>query len=330
LGRYEVLGNNAFKKSDGKFILAYTIMPTGFQFPGSLSLSVSTISSRYLTDATYQNGTGILEFQATQELADRSAATISGTSFTYYIQVPYDINSGISYHASETTDGQDDAWSMTGISVNKTNNSTGATLNLPSRGTTTLYAGVVYFKDQPGTSTVGTYPVIVNLSLSASGVTSVSSVVVTGSDSSTAITEDSTQAQVLYWPGFDSVPTVDADTADNLSITMNADTVKQQYQTELDAIEAAYDAQDVLASWSISIDAIAKSSNSSLSKHARQKVLDGGMTAGATSVFATGEKIVASTQADYAVSVLAYDGNSVYLHASNSTAIPIYGIIAQS
>lgn len=284
-------------------------MSSGLQLPGSLSVTQSTLADIGTTmDVVVQSAVE----EAARSSADGSA------SFTYYIQADYNINSVISYTASSSTDGLDDAYSMSAISVNSAS-ATNAALSLPSASSVTVSAGDVDAQNSSGTS-LGNFPVVLTVSVDSNG-RMTSSIAITGSDVTASASEDAAKAQVMYWSGIDTTPTVSATTADVLSSTLTASELSTKYSSELATINAQYNGQDMVDSWTISVSAVSSSADNTLSQHARYLGKNG-----STSVFSAGDKLVCATPFSYGVSINDYEGTATTIVSATN----VFGVLQQA
>lgn len=261
------------------------------------------------------DGYNIVEnLTATVAEQTRTTASLSTASFTYYIESEYDINGKISIQHNDATN--DDSWALTGFSITQATNET-VVLNLPSASGRVIPAGIINVYDTDGTTLIGSFEVKVTMAISDQGVTSASTAI-TGNSLSASVDEDTAKAQVLYFQSFDASPSVSATTADTLSKTISAADATTKYASQLTDITTAYNNQNVVSAWTISISSISHSPSNILAQHARAK----GVTT--ADVFSVGEKIVANTTFAYAVSVTDYLGNSVSIASGT-----VYGVVKQ-
>lgn len=284
-------------------------MSSGLQLPGSLSVTQSTLADVGTT-------MDVAVLSAVEEVARSSAD--GSASFTYYIQADYNINGAVSYSSSSSTDNLDDAYSMSAISVNSAT-ATNAKLSLPAASGVTVSAGEVEAKNSSGTS-LGTFPVVLTVSVDSVG-RMTSSIAINGSDVTATESEDATKAQVVYWSGIDTVPTVSATDADVLSSTLTASELSTQYSSELATINGQYNGEDMVDSWTISVSAVSSSASNTLSQHARYLGKNG-----STSLFSAGDKLVCATPFSYGVSINNYLGNATTI----VTAANVYGVLQQT
>jgi hypothetical protein len=284
-------------------------MSSGLALPGSLSITEATLTAVGTT--MVKN----VDFNVAE--ADRTSA--DGTSsFVYYIQATYDINSQISYTASSALDAKDDAYAMAAISIASAS-ATSPVLSLPSASGVSVSAGLVSARDATNSNaSLGTFPVTLTVALSNQGLMT-SSIAITGSDVTGTNSDDATKAQVAYW-SLDSTPTPAADTSDVLSDSVSTSDLTTEYSAQLATINGYYNNQSLISSWSISIDAITGSTNNVLAQHARYL-----SKAGQTAIFGAGDKVITNAAYSYAVSITDYAGS-----AQSVASGDVYGVISQS
>ena len=284
---------------------------SGFQVPGTLSVTQSSLDD--LSLHALQQDVTAQEFTAT-----RTAATTS-QAFTYYIQCEYDINGGITHQASGSG-GDDDAWGMAEIALNKATFTGVQEIKFPAASGIPVPAGLITAKDTDASS-ISTFAVTLSLTASDQGALSASAAI-SGSDAvSSATAENLLNAQVVqFMKPSASAPSVGASDDDVLTATLTAAELASDYSTELAAIEAAYTIADMVSAWSIAIPAIPLEVDSILSQHARL----GGKNSQV--VFGAGELMVAGTAASYSVAVNDYQGNAV----SVVDAANVFAVIKQS
>lgn len=282
---------------------------SGLQLPGSLSVTQSTL-------ADVGTSMDVVVQSAVQEAARSSAD--GSASFTYYIQADYNINGAISYTASSDANGLDDAYSMSAITVNSAT-ATNAALSLPSASSVTVSAGDIDAQNSSGTS-LGNFPVVLTVSVDSIG-RMTSSIAITGSDVISSTSDDAAKAQVMYWSGIDTTSTVSATTADVLSATLNTSKLSTKYSSELATINGQYNGETMVESWTISVSAVASSSNNTLSQHARYLNKNG-----STAIFASGDKLVCATPFSYGVSINDYEGNATTIVSATN----VFGVLRQT
>jgi len=285
-------------------------MPTAIELPGTLSLTQTAI-----TDVG--NTMNVVINSAVSEIA-RSSVQPQPTSFSYYIQSNYDINSSISYNASSATDGTDDAYSMTAIIVTD-QTAVNPSFILPSVTGIGVSAGLVDAQTT-GTS-IGTFPVTITFAVSTAGIMT-SSIAITGADVVATASEDSTKAQIVYWSGINvTAPSATANDADVLTSNLTSTQLETKYSSELTTINNQYNNQNMIASWNISFPAIGTNTNNLLSQWSRYLGLNG-----STNFFSTGDKLVTDTAYSYSVSVNNYLNTATEIIPTTS----VFGVLVQT
>lgn len=285
---------------------------SSFFIPGSLDISLVDLS-----DVNDPSNNIQATFTATVKLQQRAKASLSTAVFNYFIEAEYDINSAISVQHDDKDEDEDDSWGLSEIIIDKTTQEV-VSYKLPTASDISVPAGVIEVKGVNGETSLGNFPVTITMSIDSSGKTS-ASVAISGSELSTSVNENTANAQVLYFAGFEGAPSVADTTADVLTKTIDAEQVTAKYYDELAEITKEYNNQDVISAWRIKINSIEHSTNNDLSKHARNY----GITN--KNVFSAGEKIVAQDHFQYTVSVLDYTGNNTVTIASGQ----VYGVVKQ-
>lgn len=285
-------------------------MSSGLQLPGSLSVTQSTLSDV---------GTS-MDIVVQSAVAEAARSSADGTaSFTYYIQADYDINSAISYTASSPLHATDDVYSMTAISVTSAQ-ATNPSLNLPSASSVTVSAGDIDAQTSSG-HTIGNFPVVLTVSVDSNG-RMTSTIGIIGSDVIATEADDPAKAQVVYWPFLGPADDVKGATADILSSTLTPNQLASNFFDSLAQIDAQYNGQDMVDSWTISVSAVSAAyTGNILSQHARYLGKNG-----STSVFAAGDKLVCATPFSYGVSINDYVGQATTIVAATN----VFGVLQQS
>lgn len=281
-----------------------------YSIPGQLYAELTPLSS---VDTSGNNI--VNNITATVSEVVRDSNSLTSASFTYYIEAAYDINSKITIQHNDATD--DDSWALEAFSILNTDAS-GVVLNLPSVSGLEVPAGILNIYATDTTTLLGHFDVKVTMGISSQGVTSAFASI-TGNSISTSENENTALAQVLYWSGFDDVPTVNANTADTLSKSISASDAETKYSSQLTAITNTYNSQNVIAMWEIAIDNILHAADSILAQHARFKNVT------TSNVFTAGEKIVANSTYSYAVSVNDYLGTPIPVVVGD-----VYGVVKQT
>lgn len=266
---------------------------SGLQLPGSLALSVQPLAAVGSSlDTTVKYVIEALE----RTKADGSA------SFTNFIEAQLDLNSRISYLASSTGKNVDDAYSLTAIEVTKAN-AKNALYSLPSAAGVTVEAGEVDAQD-PLSASLGKFPVTLTVNCNANGLMT-SAIALAGQDVAATAAEVHNEAQKAYWSGPQAKPDVAADDSDLLTTKLTSAQLSTFYSAELLAINNQYNNVEMVKDWTISVAAIASSTDNVLAQHAR--FLD---KKGDTAIFGVGHKMVASVPFSYGVAIDDYLGNA--------------------
>lgn len=282
---------------------------SGLGLAGSLSITQATLNA--VGDS--------LDLTLSAEVQTTARPSADNTAnFTYYIQSDYDINSEISYHATSTVAGEDDAYSMNAITVTNSTASN-AQLNLPAASGKTVDAGLISALDVDNTS-LGSFPVVLTVAVSSVG-RMTSTIAITGSTLTASTSENPALAQNVYWSGIDPLPNQSASAPDDLTQTLTIDQLDEKYSSEKTAINNNYNGQDMISGWTISVSAVTQRTNNALSQHARYNNKNG-----STTIFAAGEKLVCATPASYSVSIDDYSGSSTTIIG----ATDVYGVLRQS
>lgn len=288
-------------------------MTSCLKLPGSLSVTKTVLNDVGDSLDTF------VEMLVVEETRD--AATDSGT-FTYYIDVPVDLNALITYSPSETGNNLDDAYAFAGFV--RTDDET-ADIYLPEATSVNVSAGLIDANNVPKGILAGTFPVNLTISVSDTGLMT-GSILISGANVSSDLVDSNLKAQIAYWnvSGV-TVPAPTATSADVLEATLAASQLNSHFSAELAEILAYYNNVQLLDSWTVSISAIASATNNPLALHARQI----GNT-GSSNVFAVGDKIMAVTPFSYSVSISNYVGTAtVIVAAANVFGVATHHVAAE-
>jgi hypothetical protein len=248
--------------------------------------------------------------------ADRGIAKAS-QSYTYYIQVDYNLNGAITYTATSATDTLDDAYAFSGATISNLIASN-AVLNLPAVDNVQVEAGLISALN-PTHDTLGLFPVELLLSVNNQGAMS-GTIAISGADVIPDVVDSNLLAQLAYWPiNSFTIPTANADTADVL-IPLKASNLTTNFSSELSTILNYYNGVNLIESWSIALNPITSSCNNALAYYARYM-----NNAGSSTVFPEGDKVVAATPFNYTVVVNDYQNLPVTIISNTD----IYAIIVQ-
>jgi hypothetical protein len=282
---------------------------SGLLLTGAFSLDRSPI---------YAVGTDMVKtVTSAVRTADRPSLAIQ-QSFTYYIEVEYDINSKVLYKDNSSVDNGDDAYGLGEISVSNLTHPT-PKLSLPSAVGVDVPAGNISATAGSGVSGSGSFPVTLTINLSSTGLMT-STCSISGSSVTASAAEDPTKAQVVHWPTIDGSPVVSSTTADKLSDVITAAELNTEYADTLKSINDNYNNINMLSAWSITIDSVSQETNNSLSKYAQDR-----NKAGQSSIFDAGQKIVCSVSRPYNIVLDDYNNDPVVIVEGT-----IYGVITQS
>lgn len=315
-------------------------MSNMYAFPGNFSASAKNL--------TLNAQTGSLDFDLVS--ADRDATqSVDSTSITYYIKATLDINSHLQLVHDSTTDGLDDAYGLDSFTVTSTTSGATFEYNIPG-GSEDFDLGEVSVRDVNYSEDSGeltpnsgsNFQLAVTLQINANAGYEFSALL-TGSDSLTYTTadvaEDLSKAHQVYWSHEANAPTVAADAADVLSLSITKAQATAQLSTELAAINTAEAdstaAGSIFQSWSIVVNEVdseaADAVDNIVSKIARKNAADG-LTLSTSSpvAFKQGDQLLVGNGigADtLTVNVTGGTGGSLALGSENDT---IYGIVIQS
>lgn len=280
---------------------------TALQLPGSL-----TVTQTALPDVgnTLDTSVNMLVHETL-----RDAATDSGT-FTYYIDVPVDLNALITYTPSANGNDVDDAYAFAGFTVS---NDASANVLLPEASAINVDAGLIDANNVPRGILAGTFPVTLMIDVSSNGLMT-GSITISGLNVSSDVVDSNLKAQVAYWNLGIAPPIPSATDSDVLEATLAASQLNNHFSAELATILAYYNNVQLLESWTVSFSAIESSTNNSLAQHARQIENNG-----TSNVFAAGAKVMAMTPFSYSVAIVDYLGNTTPVIAASN----VYGVATQ-
>ena len=119
------------------------------------------------------------------------------------------------------------------------------------------------------------------------------------------------------------------DVEDKLQQSLSNNDVETAYATAITATNNSINGENVIASWSLGINAVAASPDSSLTQHARAR-LGSGADPESTSIFNTGDKLIAASSgsaigASYSVNITDFNSTS-----QNIVSGTVYGFFQQS
>ncbi len=315
------------------------------ELPGSFALSAAA-PSLTKTDANVY----LLEERKT-----RSSAVGSANVPSHYIKVTKNLNSSVSYHQSNTgaAAGTDDSWSLAALSATSANDSSDATLLLPTpSSSSTFQVGKIQIDTSDLDSTLSAsqaqqaaFKVMMTANINNQGVLSASCEVQranSATDTTLAVADEAGHAQYLY---FDDSSTGANDTftqknaswasgdaddvEDKLSQNLSNSQVESAYETAIKASKDSINAENVIESWSLGIAAVSADPESSLTQHARARV---GASANpeTVSIFSAGDKLIAASSgsaigASYSVVISDFNNTSQTIVSGT-----VYGFFEQS
>lgn len=283
-------------------------MPSCLQLPGSLSATQTVL------DVVGDSLDTLVEMKVVETTRDH--ATDAG-SFTYYIDVPVNLNSLITYTASASGNNNDDAYAFAGLV--RTDDVT-ATVFLPEASAVNVPAGLIDANNVPKGILAGTFPVNLTIAVSNVGVMT-GSITISGANVTSDLVDSNLKAQVAYWDVTGvTLPTPSATAADVLAATVSASQLNTHFAAELALILSYYNNIQLLDTWTVAFSAIASATNNPLALHAREIG-----NAGSATVFAAGDKIMAITPFSYHVEIIDYLGVSTNI----VSAANVYGVATQ-
>lgn len=283
--------------------------PVGLELPGTLSVTKVTLADV---------GTSMSQtVQFAVATADRTKAN-GFVSFAFFIQADYDLNSLVSYEASGTGLDADDAYSLDAALVTSAD-AVNELRNLPQSGNVAIDAGLVDAQD-PSSNSLRQFPVTLTVAVNQNG-DMTSSVAISGEDVLASVSDDAHKAQKVHWSGIEPTPSVEANDADILSSNLSSSALETYFASELDAINKQYNNQNMIASWTISLQAIALGTSHKLAQHARHH----GFRGLSTPLFSANDKIVVDVPFVYSVAIKDYtDSSQTVISAQN-----VFGVLKQ-
>ena len=132
----------------------------------------------------------------------------------YFIESEFDINSKITYVASSTINGKDDAYGIEQIDIASVA-AINANVFLPSASDKLVDAGELDAED-PNKFSLGKFPVILTIACDSQGFMT-ANINITGNDVAANVEDNPNLAQKAYWVGIQDIPLVTAISADSLN-----------------------------------------------------------------------------------------------------------------
>lgn len=286
---------------------------SGLRVPGSLNVSLKEL----LGVGIYTLEHNLLFNVFMYEVASIARTKANGSmSFTNFIESELDLNSKISYTPSSSENQKDDAYGLQEITISSTN-SVNTKYSLPTAANIIVEAGEIDAQD-PSNVSLGKFPVSLTISCDDQGLMT-SSIAISGQDVYGTEVDNPNLAQHAYWPAKDNVPNLDADSADVLSAKITSAELTTLYSSQLQSINNQYNNQNMIKSWTITVNAIPSTTDNVLSQHARYLEKRGD-----TNVFDNGDKMVASTPFSYGITIDDYLDNPTTI----ITPTNVYGVIS--
>jgi hypothetical protein len=273
---------------------------------GNMDISAS------VNDETYFNDTAAIASNDTARfLAVRLLDPL------YYIKTSYDINSKIVVKPGNDIgnngfgNSNDDAWELTGFSVNDSS-AVGAdtTLKLPTNSVTNINGAQVTAADDNGGSQI--YNLRFNVSVTNDGSINVSNKNWTGSDFTGVVEEDILAAQNAHWVDGDNAAITGAvakgqNDVDTLTATLTVSDVNDYWLSEATEVMNFFDNQNAIKSWKITVDSVPADPKSNLSAYAQNRLQNNdSLTSTTNDVFGEGDQIVLNQAFTYG---LTFDDN---------------------
>ena len=291
---------------------------------GNMDITASVNDETYFTDTAVIASNDTARFLAVKLLDP-----------LYYIKASYDINSKITVKPGNDTgdtgiDGEnDDAWELTGFSVNDAV-ADDVTLKLPAGTVTNVNGARVTATDDNALNQ--TYDLEFDVSVATDGNISVSNKNWTGNNVITgSVAENILAAQAAHWVDGNgaNITTASAPSQndmDTLAANLTIDNVNEHWLDEAAAVMNHFENQTALESWTITVESVAADPRSNLSAYAQNRLQnDSGLTSITNDVFAENDQIVLNVPFSYA---LTFDDNLGNTH----TLIPstnVYGVLFQ-
>ena len=182
-----------------------------------------------VSDITVNTNTGTVQINIERET---EAVEYTMKETEYYLDIVANLNKSINM--------VDGSCELLPYSINKENPNYQATYKLPE-GEVLLNAGILTAKDMAN-STVGTFDCVIKVNLSSQGIIS-STVNISGNSiTSTYMPDDPGLAQHAYWglANSSSTPSIDKNSADKFTDTLDSTRAKELLSTEIAAIESMY------------------------------------------------------------------------------------------
>jgi len=233
---------------------------------------------------------------------DRDGVVPTATP-TYYIKHKVNLNQNVSFHVGtastdgepEVTDGDDDSWSTTAITVVDQTNDAWNDAFLPS-GNDDFDLATITTCDQFNTTCDATHDVSINIAADNQGMLS-ANVTISLTPYTGYLTEDIATAQQAYWT--DPAPLPGPNDADILGAVLTHAHLESLYADSKTAAEDEVNDKCYIKSYTLTLDAVTASTTSALSKLAAMRDTTD------ANVFVEGDQVVLKTgdALDYQVTV---------------------------
>ena len=291
---------------------------------GSMAITAS------VNDETYFNDTAAI---ASNDTARFLAVKLLDP--LYYIKASYDINGKITVKPGSNDGntgidgGNDDAWELTGFSVNDSV-ADDVTLKLPTNTVTAVNGARVTATDDNALTQI--YDLQFDVSVANDGNISVSNKtwlgnsVVTGS-----VEENILAAQAAHWVDFNgaAITTASAPSQndkDTLAADLTINNVNDHWLSEAADVMNHFENQTALKSWTITVNSVAADPRSNLSAYAQNRLQDDtGLTSITNDVFAENDQIVLNDPFSYALTFYDNIGTTHTLMPDTN----VYGVLFQ-
>ncbi len=285
-------------------------MTSCYQIAGSLTASKLTLSSV---------GQSLINTVYMREIdTQRTKSTDSGV-YTYYIRTEQDLNALIHYWPSNTGSALDDAYSFDGLTVS---NDASANFFLPSVSGVQVAAGVITADVSQNLALTQEFPVTLTINVDSVGMMT-ASILLSGANFTSYVVDSNMLAQVAYWdlPSVVAVPAAPGtEDADILTATVSATQLSSYFSSQLAAVLAYYNNEEMITSWTIALAPIAKATDNTLSLFARNIGNTGNST-----VFAQGAKVMAHDAFSYGINIVDCNGASQVIVAAQN----VFGLVQQ-
>lgn len=253
---------------------------------------------------------------------------------TYYIRVPFDINSRIICHPNDTNnDGNDDAWELQAITITKTDiSASDITYKLPANSTTAQIAQITFCDVATGSSIQGV-PLYMNLTHATNSTITASATFATGNSSifndatnttytvDGASVENMNDAQKKYFDlgGAGATAPTEND-VDELTATVTVSQLDTYFNDEIADVLTDFNNISSITNFSITLTGLDPMTNSNLSMYGRAN--GGGVT---NDLFSENDQIVTENATSFSLTF--NDSNNT--ERTLVSSVNVYGVIYQ-